>query len=114
MPRIIPLEASATVTLDGSGNGTAIIVPPVVEQWTVLNVSIATSTAVKSPQFRLYLGQGANQSEQVDSTYNGSGNISDALNGRQIPPGLKIVGRWTGGDANAIATMIVRGNKVVQ
>jgi hypothetical protein len=112
--RTIPLEASATVTLDGSGNGTVIITPPVVEQWTVLTVSVATSTATKSPQFRLYLGQGANQSEQVDSTFSGSGNVSDALANRQIPPGLKIVGAWTAGDPNAIATMIVRGTKVVQ
>jgi hypothetical protein len=114
MPRSIPLEANATIQLDGSGNGTATIVPPVVEQWHVETLSVTTSTAVKVPTCRTYLGQGTNASDFVDGTYNGSQNVSDALANRPIPPGMKILAQWLNGDAGALATVTVRGTKVVQ
>lgn len=112
--RTIPLEANAQVTLDGSGYGLAIITPPVVEQWQVMTASVSTSTAVKVPSCKLYLGQGPNAADFIEGTYNGSQNVTDSLKNRPIPPGVKIIAEWINGDPNAIAMLTVRGNKQVQ
>lgn len=111
--RTIPLEQSATITLNANGYGLATITPPVTEQWDISTVSVTSTSSTKVPTIRLYLGQGPNQSDFIDGSYNGNQNVSDVLSGRPIPPGIKLLAEWAKGDANAIATVTVRGKKTV-
>ncbi len=108
MPRDLPLDTSATVTLDGSGKGTVILVPNVGQRWKDCLVSVAVSSSNNVPEFRFYKGNVA-QSSLVDGTFTGNLNSSDALHNVVIPPGVPVIGVWANGDPGASATMSIRG-----
>lgn len=105
------LTASAQVTLDATGVGQVQLGPTLhTESWTVTGQSVATSTATKHPQARIYLGT-VSPATLVAGTYAGS---FDTSSGDQIElaSGMFLICRWTGGDPGAVATYVVTGRKV--
>lgn len=111
MPRL-PLSESASVILNGSGNGTASVGPRSPgETWYPTGTSLRVSTAVNSPDCSTYAGSTATADNFVDGTYTGELNASDAITGQVLRLGQKVFCVWTGGDAGAQATVTVTGTK---
>lgn len=104
-----PLNTSVNITLDVSGNGTAKIGPNVGQQWNPTNVSVHVSTATNFPKCSIYAGGSSQPGQLVDSTYTGNDDSSGKIEGTVIFPGHNIWAVWTGGDANATATLSVFG-----
>jgi len=106
-------EASATVTLDGSGNGTAKTGPLTArESWAPANVHVSAATHVKEAQCVVYVGDSIRPNTFRDSTLSGStGDVSDAISSDIVTRGIFIWAVWTGGDAGAQATMNVTGSR---
>jgi hypothetical protein len=104
-----PLNLAVFVKLDGSGNGTVSLGPYVGQRWRLSNAAVSTSTAVKVPTCILYMGGAAVPGFQVDSTYTGSQDASAKVDAFPLTNGQKIFAVWSGGDANAIATLSLFG-----
>lgn len=111
----IPLTATASVTLNASGNGTIEFGPSRSrDSWRIDSVSVNVSTRVKEAQCKIYAGLGAMQSTFVDSTFTASsGDTTDAVN-KTIRAGEKLTAVLTGGDAGAVASVNVYGTQTVQ
>lgn len=112
MSRTVPLTASASVTLSGSGNGTVTLGPSLPGvSWNPSTVAVLVqpaSTTVVS-QFLLYNGP-AQPSNFAGGTYTGDNNSTDLA----VPPmfaGAVLTGVWTGGNPGATATMTVTGTQ---
>jgi len=94
----VPLNEDATVKLDGSGNGTVKLGPA------------ATNEAVA----KIYAGDAVKDQNFVDGTFSGSsGDASDRVSGQEITYGNWIWAAWTSGDINAVATLVVYGEKEI-
>jgi hypothetical protein len=105
-----PLNRFASVTLDGSGNGIASLGPVRVrEHWQLAYAAVAVATHVLEAQCQLYIGPAANAANFVSQTVTGSTGDTCALGGVDIQPGQQVFAKWTGGDANKIATITVNG-----
>jgi hypothetical protein len=106
----------ASVTLNGSGNGTAKVGPLTArEVWSPTNASVKTNQTVitNEAQCALYSGPSATQPNFKDLTFTGSsGDASDKIAGR-LKVGNYIWAVWSGGDAGAIATLSVTGTKEI-
>lgn len=109
----VPLNESATVKLDGSGNGTAKVGPiSARETWSPANVHVSASTNAKEAQCLIYVGDSAIQRNFVDSTFSGSsGDSSDRVNATRVRVGQYVWAVWAGGDVGAVATLVVTGTK---
>ncbi len=108
----VPLSEFATVTLDGSGNGTAKIGPKahgVV--WHPTVASVKTSTKVKSPICNIYAGSLVNDQSFIDGTYTGEADSTDSIAGQELHLGQYVWAVWTGGDVGATGTVTVTGTK---
>ncbi len=108
----LPLSEAAFVTLDSSGNGTARIGPNahgVV--WKPTVVGVRTSTAVLSPQCRVYAGDSATDPNFIDGTFVGQQGSSDGIAGQVLFLGQYVFAVWVGGDVGAQATLTVTGTK---
>lgn len=108
----VPLNETTSVTLDGSGAGTAQVGPRGMgTTWLPEVVSVKTSTATKVPTCRVYAGAAATDGNFVDGTYSGSQNATDNVKGQKVYPGFYVWAVWSGGDAGATATLSVTGTK---
>lgn len=100
----------ATVTLDGSGNGTAQLGPVRVrEHWQLSGASVAVATHTLEATCKLYLGSAVAPGTFIGQTATGSSGDTCALGGQDIQPGMYIWAVWTGGDVGAQATVTAIG-----
>lgn len=102
---IVPLDEHVDIKLDGTGAGTALIGP--VNQFQVWHPTTAgcrVSSNASEPVFNLFSPQG----NFISGSYTGSNDSTDLAN-IPIYPGQKLNGVWTGGDANATATLSIQG-----
>lgn len=111
----VPLNEDATVKLDGSGNGTVKLGPlSAQERWYPTVTSVSVSTATNEAVAKTYSGDAVRQQNFVDGTFSGStGDASDRITGQEITYGNWVWNVWTGGDANAVATLVVTGEKEI-
>lgn len=113
MSRTVPLNVSASVVLDGSGNGQVQIGPVIAGvSWKVTAEGVLvqpTSTTVVS-QFKLYLGA-AQPGNFLGGSYTGDNNSAS------IPailyPGQVLTGVWSGGNPGATATLTLTGTQAI-
>lgn len=106
------LNENATVTLDGSGNGTLKMVPWAGSvTWRPSSVSVKASSNTNEATCKIYVGPSATDSYFVDGTFSGSsGDSTDRVNGYQVDThGNALWAVWQDGDAGAVATMSVSG-----
>lgn len=111
----LPLNETAPVVLDGSGNGTVRLGPDGPhEHWYPTLVSVKCSTSAAEAGCKIYAGPAATDANFVAGTLSGStGDASDQVAGQEIAktrtPYLWAV--WEGGDPGATATLNVQGTK---
>ncbi len=107
--RIQPLTRTASVTLDGSGNGTAPIGPAITnEVWTVGVASVSVATNNAEATCKTYAG-----GNFVDGTTWGSTGDSTSNFAAPVYTGQQVSAVWTGGDPGAVATLVVTGTRRV-
>jgi hypothetical protein len=111
----VQLREFATVKLDGSGNGTAKVGPlSARETWQPQNVAVSATSNVKEASCNIYVGDRVAASNFRDATLSGStGDSTGKVSGDSVKTGHYIWAVWSGGDANATATMVVTGSKSV-
>lgn len=108
----VTLSEFASVTLDGSGNGTARVGPAAHGvTWKPTVASLKVSTSVNSPTCLVYAGPTATADNFVDGTYTGAQNSTSNIDGQVLYLGQYVHAVWTGGDAGAQATLTVSGTK---
>jgi hypothetical protein len=116
-PAILPLQLfeNIQVKLDGSGNGSAKISPYGARHsgltWEIDAVAVSVATNVKESQCSVYISYGNIQSDPttlVGTTITGSTGDTCGVN-QNIRPGDWVIVKWTGGDANQVATARVTG-----
>lgn len=114
MPRQVPLNAVAQVTLDGSGNGTASVGPTAQgETWQAgFTVSVHASTNASEAQARLYCGGGTSPAYFIGATTWGSTGDSNT-DAPTMHTGQLVTVVWTGGDPGAIAYLSVNGTRTI-
>lgn len=112
------LNESASVVLDGSGNGTAKVGPQSAREiWHPKNVSVntvqAAGTITDEAQCVILVGD-VNTRRQRDATQSGStGDATDKVNADTVKCGEFVWAVWTGGDAGVTAIVTVTGEKDV-
>lgn len=117
--RTLALSRSLTVTLDGSGDGTAQLGPTSPgELWLPSVISVGTdqlsSAITNEAQCKVYCGAVVSQPNFVDGTLSGStGDSTGNAAGQQIHPGQYVWAVWSGGDAGVQATVQVQGTRQV-
>lgn len=108
------LSATASVTLDGSGDGTAAVGPRSFrESWSGVVAAVKASSNVKEATCRIYAGADSSQANFADGTTWGSTGDSSS-NIPDIKSGGQVFAVWSGGDAGARATITVTGTRTVQ
>lgn len=115
MPQV-PLNESASVTLDGSGNGTLAMKPlGGGETWQPGLVAVKCSTNASEAQCRIYIGPSPSDQYFVGSTLSGStGDSTDQVSGYAVDThGSTLWAVWEGGDPGAQATMQVNGTEQI-
>lgn len=108
------LYESATVTLNGSGNGIARVGPLTAREiWYPQNAHVsANQNPVNQARCNIYVGDSVIQPNFRDATISGSsGDSTDRVNADIVPKGQYIWAVWSGGDANAVAVLTVTGTK---
>ena len=113
MTKVI-LNESATIVLNGSGNGTAKVGPKSArEVWHPDNVHVsANANPVNDALCKIYVGDAPFQQNFRDATVSGStGDSTDRVNADTVKVGQYVIAVWSGGDANATAVMTVTGKK---
>lgn len=114
MASTVTLRERGSVVLDGSGNGTVGIGPiGARETWHPDQASVAASTAVKEASCSIYVGDAPTGAFFRDRTISGSTGDSSTNVGGDVPVGWKVWAVWTGGDAGALATLTVTGDKEI-
>jgi hypothetical protein len=111
--RQLLLKATANVTLDANGNGTAHIGPlSPGEQWSGLTAAVRVATRASEAICSTYAGAAADAGYFCDATTWGStGDSTTNLPAVQV--GGNVFAVWTGGDPGAVATLTVTGTKKV-
>ena len=113
-PVTVPLNVSAPVTLDGSGNGTARAGPSNLrEVWTPEQASVKVSSNTAEAQCKVYEGEQADDSNYVGGTLSGSTGDSTTNVYGPLYVGQYIWAVWTGGDPGATAYLNVTGTKTI-
>jgi hypothetical protein len=108
----LQLNETTSVTLDGSGNGTAKLGPSgPQETWTPSNVYVECSTNAAEAVCKIYAGPSATSPYAKDITVDGSTGDSSEKCNIPIPKGWFVWAAWTGGDPGATATLNVDGTK---
>lgn len=111
---IIP--GTATIILDGSGNGTVKIGPVTArERWLPANASVSVSQSITNEaQCRIYAGDQPIPVNFIDATLSGStGDATGRVNGITLKLGQYIWAVWSGGDPGHVATLNVTGSKEI-
>ena len=108
------VDEQVTIKLDSSGNGTAAITPPgprTAPQWSIENVYVSVVTNVLESQATLYVSRGIKTATAFDARgQTATGSSGDQYSvGFNLRPGDWLTVKWTGGDANALATMTLKG-----
>ena len=109
----VPLRETASVTLNGAGNGTAKVGPlSAREKWHPASVSVsANQNPTNDAACSIFVGD-ANTMNFRDGCIDGStGDSTDKCNADVISCGQYVWAIWTGGDAGARATLTVTGTK---
>jgi hypothetical protein len=106
-------EGIGTVTLNGSGNGTARVGPlNARETWHPENVHVSVASNVNEATCAIYVGDAPIQQNFRDATFTGSsGDSTDKVGADTVGPNVKIWAVWSGGDAGAQAVIRVTGTK---
>ena len=114
------LNQSASVVLDGSGNGIASLGPGTPGHvWQPQTVSIFMTGAIPTPGgsnvsvVYLYAGNDTSAISLIDSTYNVNANSTGAIQGIVLYPGQFISAQWVFGNPHATATVNVVGTRIV-
>jgi hypothetical protein len=109
--------ASASTTLDGSGNGRIKIGPQSSREiWHPVNAHVAANTGAVTNEASclIYVGQTVEPNNFRDGTLSGSsGDTSEAINNDEIKNGEYVHAVWSGGDPGVNATLNVTGDKDV-
>jgi len=117
LSRTLPLSASASVTLDGNGNGTAEVGPSLPgEVWSPGSTGITCGGAIPdtgTPTVFIYAGNGISTSTFIDSTYNVTSASSSMISGKSLYAGQLVFAVWSGGPPNETATLAVNGTRQV-
>lgn len=118
-PLALNLYETASVTLNGSGAGTARLSPFGPRQggltWDLSSVTVSVTFAGSAPvnesAARLYLSYGIQSAQASDLVaQSGTGSSGDTCAMSQtIRPGDWLTVAWSGGDAGQIATFVVAG-----
>lgn len=110
MSQTIPLwQPFATVTLDGSGSGTAKIGPARPrEHWQVTSANISVATNTLEAICTVYMGTVAGPQTLIDTSFQGSSGDACGIN-QDMQTGMLIFAKWVGGDPGSVATVIVNG-----
>jgi hypothetical protein len=104
----------ASVTLSGSGNGTAQIGPSRVrEHWQVSAVAVSVATQTKEASCSVYIGTSVGPATFVGNTATGSSGDTCGCGGIDIQPGTLIFAVWENGDADETATITVFGTYTI-
>lgn len=112
----VPLSESASVTFDGSGNGTLRMKPlSGSSTWLPASASFKASSAAAEAQCRIYIGPSATDQYFVDGSLSGStGDSTGRVAGHQVDThGNSLWAVWSGGDAGARGTVQVTGKEVI-
>lgn len=109
------LNESASITLDGSGNGVAKISPSGTRysgyQWRPINLYVSATTHVKDASAIAYVSYGVfsqTPNDAIGSTITGSSGDTCGMT-QTLKPGDWVSVKWTGGDPGAVATMRITG-----
>jgi len=109
----VPLQVSASVVLDGSGNGSVQLGPQIAgTSWQPAAAGVLVSpvsTSVVS-QFKLYLGA-AQPQNFIGGSYTGDSNSAGLA--VTLYPGQVLTGAWTGGNPGATATLTLSGTQAI-
>ncbi|HEV2244909.1 MAG TPA: hypothetical protein VGR98_27995 [Streptosporangiaceae bacterium] len=111
-----PIRPGAvTITLDGSGNGTAKIGPAgMAEVWQAAVASVSASTNGREAQCKVYVGDQPTAANFIDQTLSGStGDSTGRVSARPLRLGDYVWAVWAGGDPGAVATLNVTGTRDV-
>lgn len=112
--REFPLTISVSVTLNGSGAGTASIGPTFPrERWNVAVASVSVATNTSEATCKTYAGPQATQGNFVDGTTWGSTGDSTSNFSAPVYSGQQVFAVWTGGDAGAVATLVLSGTRQI-
>lgn len=116
---LTPALNSISVTLNGSGNGTVQLGPQHVrEHFQVDSASVAVaplpgnSAPLKQASCSIYVGTSVNASTFFGTTITGSTGDTCTV-GTDIQTGQLVFAVWTGGDAGAVATMSLNGQRTI-
>ena len=111
--RTLPLNVKAYATLSGSGAGVASTGPlSPGEVWSNLTVSVGVATNVAEATCRIYAGAAATPGYFADGTTWGSTGDS-TTNVGPVRVGGNVFAVWSGGDADAKATMTISGTRTL-
>src|SRR6266536_3111663 len=114
MTATVPMNETASVTLDGSGHGQVKIGPRGHGTvWSPDTASVGCSSNIKEAVCKLYVGSDASQRNFRDGTFTGSsGDATDKVAG-DIRMNTFIWAVWTGGDPGASATLTLAGTATI-
>jgi hypothetical protein len=110
--RTVPLNASGSVTLNGSGNGQVALGPSLPgTAWYPTGASVIVSSSGSVPTLKLYLGS-VGQSNFIGGSYTGN-NDTASVSAITLYPGQVIIAVWAGGDSGATATVVLTGTMTI-
>lgn len=113
MSTTLPLDESASIQLDGSGNGAVTIGPAYSYQvWTPTQINVQVSSNTSEPVFKYYRGRSIGLTNFLGGTYTGSNDQSD-ISGQILQAGDVFLCVWTGGDPGAFASVSLNGTKEI-
>lgn len=105
------ISPSASVKLDGSGNGQVSLGPPSGTVWRLRLASVSTTSTARSSQCILYRGSTSGPIEVIDQTFLGNSSSSGKVAGAPFYGGQVLWAKWTGGDPGAQATLQAYGQQ---
>jgi hypothetical protein len=115
MPSVasIPIQLSANVRLDATGNGRVSLGPAVVrEYWDLISATVSVVTATSEAVCALYQATGPTPGQAMCApTATGSTGDTCGLAGQTLLPGQSVLAVWSGGDPNATATLVISATK---
>lgn len=109
MTQETPLNEGKDGRLNSAGTGTVTLGVGSLFRWHVTRIAVLTATNVLEPVAKVYVDS-VSPVNFLAGTYTGSNDSSDE--NLWLRPGQKLICEWTGGDANAVATLSVFGTKI--